>query len=95
MGATDCAQPMVYALKNKIEIDTFCVYTDNETWYGSVHPFEALKNYRRQVNPEAKLVVIACSPTEFSIADPSDAGMLDISGFDANVPSLISEFARR
>lgn len=95
MGATDCAQPMVYALKNKIEIDTFCVYTDNETWYGDVHPFEALKTYRRKVNPEAKLVVVACSPTEFSIADPSDAGMLDISGFDSNVPSVISDFVRR
>ena len=95
MGSTDCAQPMLYALKNNILVDTFAVYTDNETWYGAVHPFEALKTYRREMNPEAKLVVIACSPTEFSIADPSDAGMLDISGFDANVPQIISDFARK
>ena len=32
--------------------------------------------------------------TEFSIADPTDPGMLDVVGFDAAVPSLISEFAR-
>lgn len=32
--------------------------------------------------------------TGFSIADPDDAGMLDIAGFDAAVPNLITEFAR-
>ena len=32
--------------------------------------------------------------TGFSIADPSDAGMLDVVGFDGAVPSLITEFAR-
>ena len=29
---------------------------------------------------------------EFSIADPTDAGMLDIVGFDAAVPELIADF---
>jgi 60 kDa SS-A/Ro ribonucleoprotein len=32
--------------------------------------------------------------TEFSIADPSDAGMLDIAGFDGAVPSMIGDFSR-
>ena len=31
--------------------------------------------------------------TEFTIADPTDPGMLDVVGFDAGVPALITEFA--
>jgi 60 kDa SS-A/Ro ribonucleoprotein len=30
----------------------------------------------------------------FSIADPEDAGMLDVVGFDAAAPQLIADFAR-
>jgi 60 kDa SS-A/Ro ribonucleoprotein len=29
----------------------------------------------------------------FSIADPNDAGMLDVIGFDTAVPTLIRDFA--
>jgi 60 kDa SS-A/Ro ribonucleoprotein len=32
--------------------------------------------------------------TQFTIADPTDPGMLDVVGFDAAVPSLITGFAR-
>ena len=32
--------------------------------------------------------------TNFSIADPDDAGMLDVAGFDQAVPNLIAEFSR-
>jgi 60 kDa SS-A/Ro ribonucleoprotein len=32
--------------------------------------------------------------TGFSIADPSDAGMLDVVGFDTNAPKVISDFAK-
>lgn len=34
MGGTDCAQPMIYAKKKKLEVDVFIVYTDCETWAG-------------------------------------------------------------
>ena len=94
MGATDCALPMVWAKQQNVYMDTFVVYTDNETWCGKIHPFEALKEYRRTVNPEAKLIVCAVTPTSFSIADPDDAGMLDIAGFDSNVPNIISDFVK-
>jgi 60 kDa SS-A/Ro ribonucleoprotein len=30
----------------------------------------------------------------FTIADPNDAGMLDVVGFDSAAPSLIADFAR-
>ena len=34
--STDCAQPMLYALRHRIAVDVFVVFTDNETYYGSV-----------------------------------------------------------
>lgn len=93
-GRTDCAQPMLYALEKKLHVDVFEILTDNETWCGTVHPHQALQRYRREVNPDAKLVVVAMTPTQFSIADPADAGMLDVAGFDSAVPTLLADFAR-
>lgn len=93
MGGTDCALPMVYATQKRLPIDMFVIYTDNETWAGDIHPHQALAEYRRRSGIDAKLVVVGMTATEFSIADPSDPGMLDVVGFDAAVPSLISEFA--
>ncbi|MFF2082191.1 TROVE domain-containing protein [Nocardia sp. NPDC058176] len=92
-GGTDCSLPILHALDKGIEVDVFSIYTDNETWAGSVHPHQALARYRREVNPRAKLVVVGMTATKFSIADPDDAGMLDVAGFDAAVPSLLADFA--
>ena len=80
-GATDCALPMLDALEQGIEADAFIVLTDNETWAGDVHPSQALRRYRRKTGIPAKLVVAAMTATECSIADPEDAGMLDVVGF--------------
>lgn len=93
-GSTDCALPMLYAAKKNLEVDTFVIYTDSETWVGSVHPYQALKQYRAQSGIDAKVVVVGMTATEFSIADPRDPGMLDVVGFDTAVPSLISQFSR-
>lgn len=93
-GGTNCSLPMIWAKENNVKVDTFVVYTDNETWQGNIHPFEALKEYRKAVNPNAKLIFAATVASHATIADPSDAGMLDIVGFDASVPELISDFAR-
>lgn len=92
-GFTDCSLPMQWALANGKQVDTFVVYTDNETWVGGIHPHQALAQYRRETGINARLVVVALTPTEFSIADPDDLGMLDVSGFDASVPALISGFS--
>lgn len=92
--ATDCAIPMLWAGNNRIEVDTFVIYTDNETWYGQVHPYEALRAYRQAMGIDAKLIVVAFTATNRTIADPADAGMLDIVGFDSATPNLISAFAR-
>ena len=93
-GGTDCALPMIWAESKGVEVDTFVIYTDNETWAGSIHPFQALKNYRKAMNIPAKLVVVGMTATEFTIADPSDAGMMDVVGFDTAAPNIISNFSR-
>lgn len=93
-GGTDCALPMLHALEHGLEVDTFVVYTDNETWAGEVHPHQALRQYRERTGIPAKLVVVGMTATRFSIADPDDAGMLDVAGFDSAVPNLIAEFSR-
>lgn len=93
-GHTDCALPMLTALESRTEVDTFVIYTDSETNANSVHPHVALQRYRQQINPEARLVVVAMTSTGFTIANPSDPGMLDLAGFDGALPELISGFAR-
>ena len=92
-GRTDCALPMLYATEHRIKVDVFVVYTDSETWYGQVHPVQALRQYREKMGIPAKLIVQAFVANNFSIADPNDAGMLDVIGFDTAVPSLIRDFA--
>lgn len=93
-GRTDCAQPMLYATAHKIPVDTFVIYTDNETWAGSVHPMAALKGYRKLMGIDAKLIVVGMTATQFSIADPQDGGCLDVVGFDASAPAVMAQFAK-
>lgn len=93
MDVTDCAQPMLYATEHKLPIEVFQVYTDNETNHGRCHPHEALKMHRKKV-PNAKLAVIATAATQFTIADPADAGMLDVCGFDTATPNVLAEFVK-
>lgn len=91
-GRTDCAQPVLWALKKGIEVDAFIIYTDNETWCGYIHPCQALQQYRDKMNIAAKLIVVGMTSNGFSIADPDDNGMLDCVGFDTATPNVISQF---
>lgn len=93
-GGTDCAKPMQYAEAKGLDIDTFVVYTDNETWAGTVQPVQALQRYRDKTGIPARLVVVGMTATNFTIADPKDPGMLDVVGFDTASPGLISSFSR-
>jgi 60 kDa SS-A/Ro ribonucleoprotein len=93
-GGTDCSLPMVHALEAGLQVDSFVIYTDSETWHGPIHPHQALRRYREQTGINARLIVVGMTATRFSIADQSDPGMLDVAGFDATVPTLITDFAR-
>lgn len=92
-GGTDCSLPMTWALENKVEVDTFVVITDNDTWAGKIHPFQALKEYRRKTGIDARMAVLGVQATEFTIADPSDSGMMDFVGFDSAAPRVLADFS--
>jgi 60 kDa SS-A/Ro ribonucleoprotein len=92
-GCTDCALPMRWATDNKLDVDVFCIYTDNETWAGVYgHPAQVLERYRQRTGIPAKLAVVGMVGNPFSIADPKDAGMMDFVGFDTATPQAIGEF---
>lgn len=91
-GRTDLAAPIIYAVKERIEADAFIMFTDNETWAGHQgHPVEWMRKYRQELNPNAKLIVAGMTSTGFSVADPKDAGMLDVVGMDTSVPAVIAQ----
>ena len=93
-GSTDASLPMIWALRNKIKVDTFVVLTDSETWAGKIQPVQALEKYRQATGIGAKLIVVGMTSTGFTIADPNDAGMLDVVGFDGATPALMAKFAK-
>jgi 60 kDa SS-A/Ro ribonucleoprotein len=93
-GATDCALPMLHAMKHSIAVDCFVVYTDSETYFGSVHPQEALQQYRAATGIDAKLVVVGMVSNMLTIADPTDSNTLNLTGFDTSTPEVLSLFAR-
>lgn len=94
MGGTDVAQPMIWALKNKIEVDTFIIYTDNETWAGAIQPDRALCDYRQKMGIDAKLIAVGVAATAFSVGDPNDVnGTFNVAGFDSSAPGVIADFS--
>jgi 60 kDa SS-A/Ro ribonucleoprotein len=93
-GSTDCAVPMLWAAQHKIEADVFVIYTDSETWAGKVHPHLALEQYRQKMGIAARLIVVGLTASQFTIANPKDAGMLDVVGFDGSAPQVMTAFAR-
>lgn len=93
-GGTDCSLPMIYAEEKKLDIDAFFVYTDSETWAGKIHPKQALDSYRRKSGKNAKSIVIGMNSNGFTIADPNDAGMMDVCGFDTAAPAVMADFVR-
>lgn len=94
MGGTDCALPMLWAARNKLNVSAFITYTDSETWAGNIHPAQALRQYRNEFVGDVKSVVVGMTSNGFTIADPNDRGMLDVVGFDTSVPAVIADFVR-
>lgn len=93
-GSTDCSLPAQWALKNKVQIGGIVVATDNETFAGSIHPYQALTKYREAMVPDLRQVVVGMTATEFTIADPKDKLSMDVVGFDASAPNVMADFIR-
>ncbi len=91
-GGTDHSLPMLMGMKENRKVDAFVTFTDSETNCG-IQPTQALREYRRRSGiRNAKLAVVAMLSNGFTIADPNDAGMLDVVGFDTATPNVLSDF---
>jgi len=91
-SSTNCSEPMLWALENKVDAEAFIIYTDNDVNAGRMHPSEALKKHRRETGRDSKMIVCATIASNCSIADPNDPHSLDIAGFDAATPVIINNF---
>lgn len=91
---TDCSIPMRWAAERRADFDAFALYTDGQTWAGPQHPVQAMAAYRSERVGGAKMVSVAFVGYGTSVVDGSDAGMLDIVGFDTAAAVLIADFLR-
>lgn len=92
-GSTNPTAAIQYAQRKGIAVDTFVIITDNEVNTGSAKPFQALKQYRDKTGIDARLAVLGVASTDFTIADPTDSGMMDFVGFDSNAPKALADFS--
>jgi 60 kDa SS-A/Ro ribonucleoprotein len=91
-GGTDCAQPLHYALNRKAHYDAIIILTDNETWAGRSHGEEVIEKYRKQVNPEVKVVEVAMVSNPYTNLPQDDKNLLRVVGFDSSVVDVINTF---
>lgn len=55
---------------------------------------QALARYRADVNPQARIAVLAVAANAGSVVPEDDALAFGASGFDAAVPTLLADFLR-
>ncbi len=91
-GGTDNAQPVMYALNNRIHVDAFILFTDDQTWAGDRHPHQALADYRRRVNPHARFIDVNMTSNNRTVKEPDDKKSLTIVGFDTALADVIDAF---
>jgi 60 kDa SS-A/Ro ribonucleoprotein len=90
----DPALPMVEAARHRWPVDAFVVYTTDPVHAGPVTAVTALHRYRERMGIPAKLIVLGAASHGFAVADPDDAGMMDVAGFDYDVPAVVREVVR-
>lgn len=94
-GGTDCSLPMRYAMENNISVDCFITLSDNETWAGKIHASQALEMYRREMGIDSRFVAVGMTASRYSVADSNDPNSLNLVGFSADTPKILSDFAAR
>lgn len=92
MGGTDCALPMIYAREKGLAVDGFVIYTDNETHSGSMHPIDALDDYREATGINAKVAIVGMTATQSTILNTGDdPGLIDLVGWDSAAPEVLAQ----
>lgn len=90
-GGTDCSLPFQYALHYKRFYDVITIYTDSETYAGRGHGQTFLEQYRKEINPNVKVIEVAMASNPYGTLD-EHKNVLRIVGYDANIPELINNF---
>lgn len=88
-GGTNLGLALEHLINNKIEADVVIFYTDNENNRG-VSVTTLFDKYRRLVNPNAKLIVVAFEANETNIADTTRPYIYEVCGIDNNTASIIA-----
>jgi len=91
-GATNVGAPMKYAADNKLPVDTFVIYTDNEINTG-LHPAATLLMHQEATGRNSKVGYVAMESYRHPCADPNRDDMMDFVGFDPTTPEMLSRFA--
>lgn len=86
---TNAALQIEKAIEDGQVYDAFITITDNETQF---KVDDVLAQYRKDVNPDAKLVVISVTGDKFSVNDPHDLNGLDVCGADAASLNYVTDF---
>lgn len=89
---TDTSIPIQYVLNNGMDVDAVISYTDNNTWAGRGHHSEYLKRYERKVGHAVRVVNVAMEANGSTDLDPNNPNAMELTGFDADTPAMISEF---
>ncbi len=89
---SDASLPMQDAFERGLAVDAFVLVTGNPAWTGGRDPVAALERYRRRSGIAARLVMIALAAGQRSVADSNDAFRMEVAGFDASVPRVVSHF---
>eukprot|EP00297_Palpitomonas_bilix_P000053 CAMPEP_0113880354 /NCGR_PEP_ID=MMETSP0780_2-20120614/7738_1 /TAXON_ID=652834 /ORGANISM="Palpitomonas bilix" /LENGTH=875 /DNA_ID=CAMNT_0000867019 /DNA_START=19 /DNA_END=2646 /DNA_ORIENTATION=- /assembly_acc=CAM_ASM_000599 len=92
-SCTDMGALIRKCITERVEADLFVMFTDCEVNMGEA-PSAALREYRREVNTSAGMVVCALQMEGFTVADPADPLSLDLPGFDPSYLQLISQFLK-
>lgn len=101
-SSTDASLPFAWAIRNApvlaAPFDVFVTLSDNETWSGRIHPYQALQEYRRRFNPRARLLGVNIVPNAHSLAPTGvdqDALCAASDGFDSALLEIARDLAVR
>lgn len=92
-GKSDCTMPIKWALDKSLIFDTFILFTDSETYNYNDQTGEVLNNYRISTkNKDVRLINVGMASNGFSISNPHDPSMIDITGLFRSAVKNIADF---